>query len=127
MIYISFMSKQLTYKQTRFIDELVSNGFVKVRAALVVYDTKSYKVASKIADTNCNNPNIQAEMRKKLADKNVSLETVAEELKCGLESNRCYISRDGVMVRSDIPDMSLRYKYLILLLQLVGINTEKHR
>jgi hypothetical protein len=126
MIYI-FKMRKLTYKQIKFIDELLSNGFVKVKAALVAYDTKSYKVASRIADANCNNPNIQMKMREILADSDISPDTIAEKIKDGLDSTKTYHTSDGRLIVSNIPDLNLRHKYLVTLMPLIGIYTEKHR
>jgi len=70
-----------------FIDELIRNGFNSTRAALAVFDLKGateearYQTAASIGHEYLNKPAIQAKIKERMANKEISPEWLMGQLK----------------------------------------------
>lgn len=116
------MRKNLTFKQSEFIIELLSNGGNKVQAALKVYNTNSYKTASKIADNNCNNQIIRDKIERELADKHINVETITTLIAEGLGAHlTAYDEGIKSYRQSEYPDHNVRHKFLSTVIDILGL------
>lgn len=116
------MRKNLTLKQSAFIIELLNNGGNKVRAALSVYNTTSYKTASKIADSNCNNQLIRDKIERELADKNINAETIATLISEGLGARLTAYDEEIKGYRQlEYPDHNVRHKFLSTVIDILDL------
>jgi len=116
------MNKLLTRKQNCFLIEFINNGGNKVQAALKVYDTTNYKTASKIADNNFKNHYIRKRIEEILAKNNINESTIGEKVAEGLEAQ--IVARNELTKsyeRLEFPDHNIRYKYLIIATELLGL------
>lgn len=122
VIYIVNMRKNLTVKQSVFIVELLSNGGNKVQAALRAYNTTSYKTASKIADSNCNNQLIRDKIERELADHNINAETIATLISEGLGARLTAYDETIKSYRQlEYPDYNVRHKFLSTVIDILGL------
>lgn len=106
------MKKRLTQKQLNFTHEYIKNGGNGVQAALDIYNTTSYKTASKIADTNKKNSHIQQIIEKALNKKEVTLDRIVGVIGDGLDAN---------LGDSKLPDHNTRLKFLDTTVDLLGL------
>ncbi|MFA5158010.1 MAG: terminase small subunit [Patescibacteria group bacterium] len=121
------MSKNPTLKQLKFVSEYISNGGNKVQAALKIYDTSSYKTASKIADDNFKSAVVRDRLEQLLSKNNLGAETIAKLLDDGLHARlMAYNSANKSYHESDFPDFNTNHKYLEILIDLLGLRRGKN-
>ncbi|OQB05207.1 MAG: Terminase small subunit [bacterium ADurb.Bin212] len=122
------MKKRITQKQKKFVDEYLTNGSNGVQAALVAYETKNYKTASKLACTNLSNPKITDMIEKALSKNNINADTIAEKLSDGLNAKRImYDGKTGSFVMTDFADFNIQHKFLSLVIDIVGLKAPEKR
>lgn len=93
-----------------------------MRAALKAYDTTSYKTASKIADSNCNNQLIRNKIEQELADKNIDAETIATLISEGLGARLTAYDEGTKSYRQlEYPDYNVRHKFLSTVIDILGL------
>lgn len=116
------MKKRISEKQKKFINEYLSNGNNGVRAALIAYETKSYKTASKLACTNLNNPKIAHLIEQVLLKNNISTDTIAEKISDGLKARKLfYDTKTNTFISTKLPDLNIRHKYLSLIIDMLEL------
>lgn len=115
--------KTLTLKQSKFIKEYLNNGGNKVQAALEVYETTSYKTASKIADTNFKNTFIQNEIERSLAKQEISADKIAQVIAKGLKAKKILFDQStNQLIQSNFSDFNVQHKFLKLVIDILGLN-----
>lgn len=120
----------LTLKQQSFVNEYIENGGNGTQAALVAYDTDSYKTASSLACRTLERPHVRKEvdnrlkaMREVFDHLGASDEKIAETLIDGMLNAKRYLIKDGkIMAFTDHAERRQNAKEIALMKELYPNN-----